>query len=479
MYFSSKRIQVFSRIMVLLILLAGCSGKHTKVVIFHTNDSHAQLDNYPRIAHLLEEERAKNPFVFLVSAGDIFSGNPMVDFYDPPGYPVIDLMNRTGYNVNTIGNHEFDYGVDILKDRMEQAGFPFILANIDVGETGFPQPDPYFILKAGKNKIAFVGIVQLNNMGIPSTHPDRVKGMTFTNPVEKLADFSFLKDKANAVIALSHHGFLQDTIMAYKYPWLDMIIGGHSHTLVLNPVSYNNVLVAHAGDNLKHLGKVTLVFKGKELIEKHAEIISLQEVSGQNDEIAALVEYYQDNPALNRIITTLNYPLEGKANLACMTSDAYREFAGLDLAFQNFGGIRLDRLEGEIRLKDIYRMDPFKNELVQQKLSYEEIKNLISNNLTSTGLSPIQISGGKMIMHLTDQNIIKELKIMDLSGVELKHDRKYKVGMPSYIASAFKYEAEDPGLSLGITTAEVVIDYLSKIKNMDYSAEERIIVLRN
>jgi 5'-nucleotidase / UDP-sugar diphosphatase len=469
---------VFPVLISLTIFLSGCAEQETHVVIFHTNDSHAQLDNFPALSYLVNKERETGNHVFLVSAGDVFSGNPIVDNYDPPGYPVIDLMNRVGYNLHTLGNHEFDYGIELLGDRMRQADFPFILANLDTKNSGMEQPEPYHILKAGRYKIAFLGLVQLNSQGIPSTHPDKVKGIEFFNPLETVSKFDFLTEEADVVIGLTHHGFVSDTLMAWHNPWLDVIIGGHSHTLTEEPLTYNDVLVSHAGANLRYAGKITLVFQGGELAERRAEMISMESVDGKDMQIAELIEKYKDNPALNRVIGRLEHPLEDKQALGCFITDAYRARGNLDLAFHNYGGIRVDRMEGEISVKDIFEMDPFGNELVLMNLTYNEIKSLIGKSLSSRKSPSVQISGGYIEVHLTSDDNLQDIKIFDTANQELTHNRKFRVGMPSYIASAFDFDHEDPGASLGITTAQVMIEHISELRDIDYKAEVRSRIVR-
>lgn len=462
-----------------IIIISGCSQKETRVVIFHTNDTHSNLSNLPVLAWLVNREREKEQHVLLVSAGDIFSGNPMVDNYDPPGYPKIDLMNRLGYDVNTIGNHEFDYGPDMLRDRMEQAGFPFILANIDTEGSVVPQPDPWYIARAGRRTIAFLGLVQLNSQGIPSAHPDNLKGFRFYPPVEKAGEFSYLAGKADAVIALTHHGFSSDTLMAWRYPWIDLIIGGHSHTLTLEPRTYNGIYVTHAGANLQYAGKVSLVFRGRELVEINAEMISLRDVPGRDEEVAALVEEYNDNPVLNRVIGRLSAPIEGKPDLGSFITDIYREFGNFDFAFHNYGGIRVNRLEGEIRIKDLFQMDPFGNELVSMQLTYGELQSLIGNSLSSRNEPSVQISGGIIEVHVTDDNQLKEVKVFDNSGNELEYGKRYLSGMPSYMASAFDFKHDDPGTGMGIVTAQVVINHVSKHRDIDFEGSERSRIIRH
>jgi len=87
------------------------------LTIFFTNDMHGQLNNFAKIKHIVDAEK-ENTNVLLVSAGDIFSGNPIVDQYNEKGYPIIDVMNKTGYDISVLGNHEFDYGLTNLKNRI-------------------------------------------------------------------------------------------------------------------------------------------------------------------------------------------------------------------------------------------------------------------------------------------------------------------------------------------------------------------------
>ncbi len=476
-------VNIYRKIILLLIagifIFSGCEEQETRVVIFHTNDSHSQLDHFPALAWLVNNEREMEEHVFLVSAGDIFSGNPVVDFYEPRGYPKIDLMNRVGYDVNTIGNHEFDYGLEVLADRMQQADFPFILANLNTAGSVLAQPDEYAILRAGRHRIAFLGLVQLNDQGIPSAHPDNLTGIEFYPPVETAGEYEFLTARADVVIGLTHHGFVSDTIMAARYPWFDVIIGGHSHTLTLEPEEHNGVLVTQAGSNMRHIGKVTLVFRGRRLVEKSAEMIRTSDIQGSDNDIAALVEYYNDNPVLNRVIGRLVRPLRNKDEIGIFVTDTYREYGGFDFAFHNYGGIRVNSMEGDIRVNDIFRMDPFGNELVSMNLSYGELKRLIGNSLSSRNTPSVQISGGTIEVHLNEDSSVNDVKIFDLASRELSNDRKYSVAMPSYMASAFDFEREDQGTGMGVITAEVVIGHIEKVGDIEVTYNTRSRIVQN
>ena len=117
---------------IILFCCVACGQQDKQIIILSTNDMHAHIDDYAKVAAYVEQERQKNPNVLVLSAGDLFSGNPIVD-YCPKygnGFPIIDLMNRIGYRFTAFGNHEFDYGQHILCDRMAQAEFPFLCANM-------------------------------------------------------------------------------------------------------------------------------------------------------------------------------------------------------------------------------------------------------------------------------------------------------------------------------------------------------------
>lgn len=464
-----------------LFLYVSCNefeSRETQIIIFHTNDSHAQIHNFAKLAALVNEERSQNPYVFLISTGDVFSGNPLVDNYDPPGYPKIDLMNRVKYDMSVIGNHEFDYGLEELKSRMEQAEFPFILGNIDVGETILPSPDPYLIKDVAGIQIGFIALLQVTGKGIPSAHPDKVAGLKFEHPSKAIEKYSHLQGKTDALIALTHHSFTSDTLLAWRQGWLDVIIGGHCHTLIKEPKTYNNVLVTQAGDNLKNVGKITLLFKGNTLAERKAQMISLDNYELEDPDIKMLVTEYSNNPALQRVIGKLPAPLRKKSELGCLFTDAIRENGHFDFAFQNQGGIRVNRLPQEITIADIYAMDPFGNELIAMELNYAEMQQLIGNSLRRDRSPELHISGGSIEVYLDASNRLRKVKIYDEQGNELDDSKKYKVGMGSYIASSFKFNREDPGFSLGITTAQAIIDYIENNELKNYRDCDRREVIR-
>ena len=130
-----------------------------ELTIFHINDQHGRLENFAKIKHIIDKEKQQTNVLF-VCAGDVFSGNPVVDNHDEKGFPMIDLMNMVGVDVSVIGNHEYDYGESILKDRIEQSQFIWICANVDMVDSVISQPEAYTTVSIDGLKISFLGLVE-------------------------------------------------------------------------------------------------------------------------------------------------------------------------------------------------------------------------------------------------------------------------------------------------------------------------------
>ena len=168
--------------LVLLIFILGCAKDNqlqntpTKnLTIFFVNDVHGQIENFSKVKHIIDAERAITN-VIVASSGDLFSGNPTVDNYTEKGYPIIDIMNQIGFDIAVLGNHEFDYGIEILADRMEQSQFPWVCANVDVNNSTLPQPPAVSTITIDDLKVTFLGLVETggsNNKIIPSSHPGK------------------------------------------------------------------------------------------------------------------------------------------------------------------------------------------------------------------------------------------------------------------------------------------------------------------
>lgn len=468
-------ILIFCTLMFLMASPARILAQNTTEVVFlHTNDMHAKIDNMAKLAYLADSLRSRHPYVFLVSAGDNFTGNPVVDMVKDKGYPMIDLMNRCGFNLSALGNHEFDLGQEMLNQRMKQANFKFISSNIDASKATVKQPKPYVILKAGKVKIPVLGIIQLGENGLPDSHPSRLDGLSFRDGMISTADYTWLKKKYGIMIGLTHLGVEMDEPLAKKYPQFDLIIGGHSHTTMTKPLMVGDVMIVQAGSGLKNVGMTTLQIRDGKIVERSFDLIPLEKVTGSDPAVQALIDIYNDNEELNTVVGSAVNPLAGEHELGSLMTDAITSRLGVDFAFQNTGGIRIPSLPaGDIRLKDVYRLDPFGNQVVIYKMTLPEIKSLICNAFNRTKEIDLEVSGMTYTIILAPDGSCKRVEMLDRSGMPLSESKEYTVGVNSYISASYKFDHKDPGNTTYTTSAQALIEFLKEVKKVDYSGVKR------
>lgn len=471
---------ILAGIFILLSVPGFSQGKPTEIIILHTNDMHSKIDNMARLAYLADSLRKSHPLVFLVSAGDNFTGNPVVDMIPDKGYPMIDLMNQCGFNVSAMGNHEFDMGQVMLLKRFQQARFPFISCNIDASDAPVGKIRPYTVLGTSRgDSIAFLGLIQLDDNGLPSAHPSNMKGVKFVNGITKAREYTWLKKKYGILIALSHLGVDDDIRLADSIPQFDVIIGGHSHTLLEKPKFANGVMIVQAGAHLQYIGKTVLMVEDGKVVTRTDEVIPVSSLKKEDPAARELIHKYNNNQEFSRVIGTAEKPLEGEAELGSLMTDALTSQLKVDFAFQNRGGIRVPSLpQGDITLKEIYKLDPFNNQVVIFTMNADEIKSLICYGYQHEKGIDLQVSGMKYQVKDNGKNQCARVDMYDLSGKPLDPSREYAVAMNNYMAYTYKFDHKDPGTLSTITTADAVIRYLGLAGKINYSGVKRATIVQ-
>jgi len=441
----------------------------TEIVILSVNDMHSSIDMFPKFAAMVDSLRAIYPDMMLFSAGDNRTGNPVNDQYEPVNYPMITLMNKVGFDLSAVGNHEWDGDINNFRNDMERAQFPFICANVFVPEAVNLNIKPFVTMEHQGVKMAVVGMIEIRHDGIPGTHPDKIKEVSFKRPEVVLPDYKYLRNDNDVVILLSHCGFEDDLELAQANPWLDAIIGGHSHTLVEKPSETNGVLITQSGSHLKYATLVKLRVKNHKVIGKEAIVLDVNKVRKEKPEIQQLVNEFNDAPALNEPIAVAKSKFETPQELGCMMTDAIREVSGADFAFQNTGGVRINYLKkGPITVKDIYSLDPFNNDVVVFEMTGAQVKKFIVNSYRKNGGYPSYVSGMTYSVDDDGRNVWVEME-----GENFSTKKMYKVAINSYMASTVNIESEDDGRSMFMTSEEMMIEFLRKHKEVDYQGVVR------
>lgn len=273
-------IKITSVVLVLFIAFNLKAGEKIKIVILHTNDTHSQVEpteksslktadmgGYARRMGIINKTRKEEKNVLLLDAGDFSQGTPYFNFFN--GRIEVDALNRMHYDAVTLGNHEFDNGIDTLATILKAAKFPVISSNYDVKNTALKDLiQPYLILKRFGLRI---GIMALNVQPKSLIIENNYRGLLYTEPIavaNQLALFLKTKKKCDVVICLSHLGSdatakdVNDFQVARETRNIDVIIGGHSHTLLENASEKNldgqKVVIAQMGKSGLYIGRIEL-----------------------------------------------------------------------------------------------------------------------------------------------------------------------------------------------------------------------------
>ncbi len=459
--------------------LYSCTGSSdmTEVVIISTNDIHAQISKFPRLATFVKQQRAEHPHLLVVDGGDRFSGNVYVDNAVERGKPMVLLMNAVGYDLATFGNHEFDYGQTELQKRIEEMNFPVICANIGTEGSGLEQPQGYHILEKAGIRLGFVSMIEIDGKNhIPATNPAHLENISFRHFSEVVKEHKGLKEKCDIFLALTHLGYTADSVLALCMPELDVIIGGHSHTLLREPKIVNNVLITQTGSNLNYAGVTTLKFKGKHLVDKSFEVVKLDTVGEPDAEIASMVKDFCNRPEFLEKIGKTSKGLKYKENVASMVTDAMCKAAGCDFVFYNKGGVRLNSIPaGDITKEMVYRIEPFSNYIVTHLLTLKEMKELILNRFNGMKNPEkrsidLFISEGRYTILKDKEGLGIDVVFADKNGKKLKNEsKKYKVGLSNYVNSTYDFVGKGAGTNTGVMIVDALIDYLKAQEDVNYN----------
>ncbi len=269
-----------------------------KLTILHTNDIHCHIDPFSptdptyagrgglaRLSGLIQQIRLQEENVLLLDSGDMFQGTPYFNYYK--GELILKVMSEIGYEASTIGNHEFDNGLDALNKALDHTKFPFINSNYDFSQTKlYDRFNRYVVYRKNGIKIGIYGLgVELQGL----VSDDNYEGTIYNDPVIVAREMeTYLKQdkKCDLVICLSHLGYqyendkISDLTLAPQTKYTDLILGGHTHTFLDKPVEVKNadgnrVIINQVGWGGMVLGRLDFYFDtaGKEMTLAYTEQI--------------------------------------------------------------------------------------------------------------------------------------------------------------------------------------------------------------
>ena len=478
-----------------------------KTVILHTNDVHGAVDGYAYIAQLKADYEAKGAEVILVDAGDYSQGKTYVSV--TKGADAVTMMNAAGYDVVTLGNHEFDYGYAHLKENMSKAKFKVVCADV-FNEDGTPIFDASYTYttKSGV-KVGFFG------METPETqtkaNPALIKGLTFATGdafTKAAADqVAALKD-ADVVICLAHLGIdaesapYRSTDLYAAVKGIDFIIDGHSHTVMTKgekgePIQSTGTAFANIGviviDNATKKIESNSLFEIKEDTAKDATVAAaaktiVDRVDAEYDVVFAKSEVTLNGakaPNGNRDSETNNGDLITDAMIwkVMQNKEGLTVDADHVVAITNGGGIRAAIEPGDVTKKDINTVLPFGNTVVTIYITGEELLEVLEASTYSLPVGGFpQVAGINYTISTAvayDANAetypastyygpksINRVTINSINGKEFKADDTYAVVTNDFSAAGgdtyYAFKAATAKFDTGIPLDEAVMEYVTK-----------------
>lgn len=480
-----------------------------KTVILHTNDVHGAVEGYAYIAQLKADYEAKGAEVILVDAGDFSQGTTYVS--STKGADAVTMMNAAGYDVVTLGNHEFDYGYAQLKENMSKAKFKVVCADV-FNEDGTPIFDASYTYttKSGV-KVGFFG------METPETqtkaNPALIKGLTFADKdafTKAAADqVAALKD-ADVVICLAHLGVdaesapYRSTDLYAAVKGIDFIVDGHSHTVMTK--GEKGEPIQSTGTAFKNIGVIVIDDASKK-IESNS-LYEIKEDTAKDATVAAAAKVIVDrvNNEYGVKFATSKVELNGakapngnrdvETNNGDLITDAMRwkvlqnkEGLTVDadhvVAITNGGGIRAAIAKGDVTKKDINTVLPFGNTVAVVYVTGEQLLEALEASTFSTptavGGFP-QVSGINFTIHTGkayDKNdatypestyygpkTINRVVINSVNGKEFKANEVYAVVTNNFCAAGgdtyYAFKAASAQFDTGIPLDEAVMEYVTK-----------------
>ena len=457
-----------------LMLAIIVNAEKREIHILAVNDMHAQIEVFPQLAALADSLRTIDPSLLIFSAGDNRTGNPINDKYILPAYPMVALMNQVGFNGSTLGNHEFD--VHSLKRLIGLSNFRYICANAFPSDSSGIKLVPTQVFDVEGLKVGVIGCIQLSPAGIPSTHPDNLEGISFKPAEEIIPQYESLSKECDVTILLSHLGYPDDIKMAEKFPWLDLIIGGHTHTQLKGDEVKNGVLITQNRNKLHRVTYITLTVEDGKVVDKKAEYIDVRKFPKTVKVVEEMIRFYNDNPTLRRVLAVADTPFETREELGCLMCDAFMAETGSEIAVENPGGVRIDALpQGDITVRNVLEMDPFDNHAVILKLTGDEIAHMMLTYCHNTLHSFPYVGGMQCVITLEKDfpEKIQSIRLLTLEGKKLNMKKKYKVVTNNYIPATSEIP-EGSAHTLNLETSDIIMQYLEKKGQVSYQGVRRL-----
>jgi len=459
-------------VVLLLAALSLTAAPQTHVVLMHTNDIHGHVlpeKGEGGLAVIAAIVKLQQPDL-LLDAGDMFTGTLVSDaFY---GESVMAVMNRMGYRASILGNHEFDYGLKTLRDRVRQARFPVLSANVVL-----PYDD------VGKTRVIPIkgirfGLVGLTTEETPTTtHPKNVKDVRFLDVIRTLEQtLPTLKKSSDFVIVIGHLTPAEELRIARAFPEIKLIVSGHSHTELQQPIHESNAVIVRTGSYGRFIGRVDLDFEDRTMKKISTQLIEAKAVAPDPEVLRAVEPYRakverQTNAILGEATASFARRTEDGGALLNLVADAYRARTGARIALVNPGGIRTSLPAGPITYGKIFEILPFENTIVTMKITGTQLKRSLAVRLTA-------VSGLRVVFDLRKPEGEQLVSVSLDDGSPILDNATYTVVINDFMQAGGDDYTEfvngTEAMDTGIRLRDMVCEYIKARKTITPVLDGRI-----
>lgn len=469
------------------------------ISIVHTNDTHARVEagsydgmGLDKVATIVNNVKAANPNTLVLDAGDALHGQTIATLVE--GESIIKIFNEIGYDAMTAGNHDFNYGKERLLELSEMADFPILGANVykENYENFLPE---YVIKEVGGVKVGIFGLATPETKF--KSHPKNTEGLEFFDSViiGKLM-VAKLQDKADVIVALSHLGLDQSStersdLIAEYVDGIDLIVDGHSHTVLEEGMMVGDTMIVQAGEYDKNVGQVDILVKNGKVSSMTAKLITKEEgeaLEADPDVVAIVEEIKEANDLITEeVIGSTEIKLEGarefvrtsETNLGNLITDSMVEFTGADIALTNGGGIRDSIQIGDITVGDVITVLPFGNYVVTIDVTGAELMEALQHGYSaypeSLGAFP-HISGMNVVLDPSQEAGSKVVEVT-VGGEELDMEATYSLATNDFLAAGgddYTMFGDNELTALYPGLDEILIEYIKEYGTEGSPVEGRI-----
>ncbi len=359
-----------------------------KIDIIHTNDIHSHVDNFSKISHYIKKVRENGNSTFLFDAGDMITGEYQFKYLN--GKIERAIANYLQYDLMCLGNHDFDLGLDFLKEHMSLNNTEYVLSNVIDQNALIGEYNKYQIIEKDGVKIGVISILLpyvetvLKSSGINEL--EFVVPEIYHSYVEELKS-----QNCDLIIALNHHGIDRDISLAETDLPIDIIIGAHSHTTLTKPLSINGTLIVQTGSYGENLGHLSLEYIDGEIKDVDYNLVDLNSYSGIDEIVELMIsKQIKSIENVNEVFGSCAHLLEGtrelmikeSTNLGTLICDSYLDYTNelgmnADFALVNARGLRQSIKPGLITRRHLYNVMPFGMQLLVCELSGLQLKEIL------------------------------------------------------------------------------------------------------